>query len=217
MNAAKKALDNSKGLFPQLNHQKRVIAHSLKKQKVTNESRTGKEEDEELNDSLSRDSKLPKQYRMRERSISEISSSSLQSEPEINSTKRKRKSKKKDVKSPREKEPKQRSSDSINLLYESKSKEDWWETEKGRLARLNDDELSSISEFGDFDDFDRAENDILDSDEDISFSEVSSIRPLSRNYDLPKELKDVTFENSVKPFKVDGGEDVSDLESGELS
>ncbi|XP_058122690.1 ribonuclease 3 [Anopheles ziemanni] len=34
MNAAKQALENSKDLFPQLDHQKRVIAQSLKRQKV---------------------------------------------------------------------------------------------------------------------------------------------------------------------------------------
>uniref|UniRef100_A0AAG5DGQ9 Ribonuclease 3 n=1 Tax=Anopheles atroparvus TaxID=41427 RepID=A0AAG5DGQ9_ANOAO len=38
MNAAKQALENSKDLFPQLDHQKRVIAQSLKRQKVPRSS-----------------------------------------------------------------------------------------------------------------------------------------------------------------------------------
>ncbi|EDS39403.1 ribonuclease iii [Culex quinquefasciatus] len=48
INAAKQALENSKDLFPQLDHQKRVIAQSLKRQKV----RTGDRFDHERRDSL---------------------------------------------------------------------------------------------------------------------------------------------------------------------
>lgn len=70
MNAAKKALENSRDLFPQLDHQKRVIAKSIKKQ-------TGKELNIEMENflktnvknvsqSLEDESHLPKQYRLRE-------------------------------------------------------------------------------------------------------------------------------------------------------
>lgn len=86
MNAAKKALENSKNLFPQLDHQKRVIANSLKRQKVkrkprdnesnndpvSSEERTAKDSDNE--------SRLPKQYQKRANIISDasdISSSSF--------------------------------------------------------------------------------------------------------------------------------------------
>lgn len=86
MNAAKKALENSKNLFPQLDHQKRVIANSLKRQKVkrkprdlenSNESISGEETANKLSDGESR---LPKQYQKRINIISDasdISSSSL--------------------------------------------------------------------------------------------------------------------------------------------
>lgn len=86
MNAAKKALENSKNLFPQLDHQKRVIAKSLKRQKVKKKPR----ELENSNGSISGDdqeakssdgeSRLPKQYQKRINIISDasdISSSSL--------------------------------------------------------------------------------------------------------------------------------------------
>lgn len=86
MNAAKKALENSKNLFPQLDHQKRVIANSLKRQKVkrkprdnesnndpvSSEERTAKDSDNET--------RLPKQYQKRANIISDasdISSSSF--------------------------------------------------------------------------------------------------------------------------------------------
>uniref|UniRef100_A0A182NUA6 Ribonuclease 3 n=1 Tax=Anopheles dirus TaxID=7168 RepID=A0A182NUA6_9DIPT len=41
MNAAKQALENSKDLFPQLDHQRRVIAQSLKRQKVPRSAGVG--------------------------------------------------------------------------------------------------------------------------------------------------------------------------------
>lgn len=86
MNAAKKALENSKNLFPQLDHQKRVIANSLKRQKVKrkprdvenpHESISGEDQQGKTSDSESR---LPKQYQNRTNIISDasdISSSSL--------------------------------------------------------------------------------------------------------------------------------------------
>ena len=85
MNAAKKALENSKNLFPQLDHQKRVIANSLKRQKVkrkprehSNESISG---DDQVNKVSDGESRLPKQYQKRMNIISDasdISSSSLE-------------------------------------------------------------------------------------------------------------------------------------------
>lgn len=75
MNAAKQALENSRALFPQLDHQKRVIAKSIKKQ-------TGSEMDTDADKQnqddqakakkpryaafLEDESHLPKQYRMHE-------------------------------------------------------------------------------------------------------------------------------------------------------
>lgn len=69
MEAAKKALENSSELFPQLDYQKRVMAHSMKRQK-------GKPFDSDRNRGQQRsmrkngddDSNLPKQYRVKEKS-----------------------------------------------------------------------------------------------------------------------------------------------------
>lgn len=93
MNAAKKALENSKNLFPQLDHQKRVIAKSLKRQKVkrkprenSNESISGDELSSKLSDGESR---LPKQYQKRINIISDasdISSSSLDDSDDENNS-----------------------------------------------------------------------------------------------------------------------------------
>jgi ribonuclease-3 len=83
MNAAKKALENSKNLFPQLDHQKRVIANSLKRQKVKRR-RSGDESDDDRKDENLKDnsaeSRLPRQYQKRMNIVSDasdISSSSL--------------------------------------------------------------------------------------------------------------------------------------------
>ena len=180
MNAAKKALENSKDLFPQLNHQKRVIAHSLKKQKVTNDSHTGKDE-EEKDYSRSRDAKLPKQYQMRDRSISEISSSSFESDNK-SSGKRKRKPKKKETKPPRKEEPQRSGS--------------------GKSFERIEDEFSSLSDAI----FEEFEDDV---------SKIGNMSP--GNVLSTMSTENASFENSVEMFKVHGGEDVSDLESGELS
>lgn len=81
MEAAKKALENSFELFPQLDYQKRVMAHSIKRQK-------GKDGDNDRNSSRSEerltfrgnfaddDSNLPKQYRTRGKRSQDNSSSS---------------------------------------------------------------------------------------------------------------------------------------------
>lgn len=88
MNAAKKALENSKNLFPQLDHQKRVIANSLKRQKVKRKPRENSNEsvsDEEVVRKVCDESRLPKQYQKRVNIISDasdISSSSLEDSDE---------------------------------------------------------------------------------------------------------------------------------------
>lgn len=87
MNAAKKALENSKNLFPQLDHQKRVIANSLKRQKVTkpkendsNENSMDSSFENKKNKSTDLEARVPKQYQKRINIVSDasdISSSSL--------------------------------------------------------------------------------------------------------------------------------------------
>ena len=85
MNAAKKALENSKNLFPQLDHQRRVIEKSLKHQKVKNinnanslDDITDSDMDSKSHKLSDNESKLPTQYQARRGSnlsdISEISS-----------------------------------------------------------------------------------------------------------------------------------------------
>ncbi|XP_068144101.1 LOW QUALITY PROTEIN: ribonuclease 3 [Drosophila tropicalis] len=75
MNAAKQALENSRDLFPQLDHQKRVIAKSIKKQTGSEMDQDGSVADKQLDDKAKRpkysapleaESHLPKQYRMHE-------------------------------------------------------------------------------------------------------------------------------------------------------
>ncbi|CAD7014711.1 ribonuclease 3 [Ceratitis capitata] len=71
MNAAKQALDNSRDLFPQLDHQKRVIAKSIKKQKGSElradfEEMFSDQKKPKTINSMEDESHLPKQYRIRE-------------------------------------------------------------------------------------------------------------------------------------------------------
>ncbi|KAH8254960.1 hypothetical protein KR038_012055 [Drosophila bunnanda] len=73
MNAAKQALENSRDLFPQLDHQKRVIAKSIKKQTGNELENDGERQQQEekarrpkFAAPLQDESHLPKQYRMHE-------------------------------------------------------------------------------------------------------------------------------------------------------
>lgn len=76
MEAAKKALENSSELFPQLDYQKRVMAHSMKRQRgdqIENNQKRGRERTVPNADD---DSNLPKQYRAREKSKNKSSDES---------------------------------------------------------------------------------------------------------------------------------------------
>lgn len=68
MEAAKKALENSAELFPQLDYQKRVMAHSMKRQNANDYDADGKRsrtKNQSKDDSKKNDDQrhLPKQYR----------------------------------------------------------------------------------------------------------------------------------------------------------
>uniref|UniRef100_A0A1A9ZAW6 Ribonuclease 3 n=1 Tax=Glossina pallidipes TaxID=7398 RepID=A0A1A9ZAW6_GLOPL len=85
MNAAKQALENSRDLFPQLDHQKRVIAKSIKKQtggelclEVERSQKVKIRKCSNINP-MEDESHLPKQYRLRE----DISSDELPEDNEI--------------------------------------------------------------------------------------------------------------------------------------
>lgn len=100
MNAAKTALENARDLFPQLDHQKRVIAQSIKRQRgkdfrggsnrvqLAAQSENNKAQTETTDKKRSNkhfledDSNLPKQYRMREN----ISSDELNTDSDENET-----------------------------------------------------------------------------------------------------------------------------------
>ncbi|XP_016943313.2 ribonuclease 3 [Drosophila suzukii] len=89
MNAAKQALENSRDLFPQLDHQKRVIAKSIKKQtgnELDNDSDRQQQEEKVKRPKyaapLQDESHLPKQYRMHEN----ISSDELPEDDDFEST-----------------------------------------------------------------------------------------------------------------------------------
>ncbi|XP_063700833.1 ribonuclease 3 [Culicoides brevitarsis] len=103
MNAAKQALEDSKGLFPQLDHQKRVIARSMRKQKVPIENDT-KEDKKDHRDNSSNDesSKLPMQYRKRAQTSSDDSDKSEKSDASsVKSVKKRSKRKKRRIRSPK--------------------------------------------------------------------------------------------------------------------
>ncbi|XP_001843599.2 ribonuclease 3 [Culex quinquefasciatus] len=194
MNAAKQALENSKDLFPQLDHQKRVIAQSLKRQKV----RTGDRSDHERRDSSDSGTdsyrkrrrkvvpdspQLPKQYQVKSDSESD------DSERE----RRRRRGKKKEP-APKVTQPAvplveqyEALSDEADMGLEaiSESEEDFG---GGGGATVKKDLSSSLTS-------------LVSADEDESVEKVD---------------KPVTFANSVQMFKVEGSPFSSDLESGEI-
>lgn len=149
MNAAKSALDNSRDLFPQLDHQKRVILKSIKKQRgrdyvgdngdgndwANSPSYTQDNEDDESN--------LPKQYRSKQ----DISSDELATDTDnYDETKAKKKLKKR-----KKKKRKRKISEISEISLQSVN-----HTELGTLAENRRKSLSSISDV-DFDN-DRGRN-----------------------------------------------------------
>lgn len=81
MEAAKKALENSSELFPQLDYQKRVMAHSMKRQKGKpfdgdRKRNRAIEQSNALRKQEEEDSNLPKQYRVWQKSKGKASNKS---------------------------------------------------------------------------------------------------------------------------------------------
>ncbi|XP_055859421.1 ribonuclease 3 [Episyrphus balteatus] len=158
MNAAKQALENSRELFPQLDHQKRVIAKSIKQQ-------TG-DINSDLEDSLKQPAKkffaddmdeshLPKQYRLRE----DISSDELPDDDAPNSDSdtvmksKKKKKKSHTSKSPKKKHKKKRKrSRKTSSCSEGSVKEDCSlknkqsNSPKKKPSPFVDDSLSPLSD-----------------------------------------------------------------------
>ncbi|XP_055541222.1 ribonuclease 3 [Wyeomyia smithii] len=225
MNAAKQALENSKDLFPQLDHQKRVIAQSLKRQRVRRSSLDERSEDQldrrggassesSYNNERSSESQRKKRIRAtdspqlpRQYQVPGGSDSDSHDERE----KRKRRPKKPKASSrsvektsekhnqPKPKSPAQKPLDSLVDQYESLSDE-------------VDLQLEAISESEE--DFDKTAAATVE--EDLNTSIVKDTACKSEEREMPKTQQD-TFANSVLMFKVDGTDDVSsDLESGEI-
>lgn len=85
MEAAKKALENSAELFPQLDYQKRVMAHSMKRQKgkyFDGDRKLGRADGSRK--PADDDSNLPKQYRFRYKSKKDYSSDEVALNSESN-------------------------------------------------------------------------------------------------------------------------------------
>ncbi len=119
MNAAKKALENSRDLFPQLDHQKRVILKSIKKQRgrdyQVGDSGDGNDRSNSpsYKQTMDDESNLPKQYRSKQ----DISSDELQTDSDDYDDK---KSKKK-LKKRKKKKRKRKSSEVSEISLQSVS------------------------------------------------------------------------------------------------
>ncbi|XP_058814865.1 ribonuclease 3 isoform X2 [Topomyia yanbarensis] len=223
MNAAKQALENSKDLFPQLDHQKRVIAQSLKRQKVRRSSADDRSEDQERREEVTSDSsgnddyqrrkrkriaespRLPKQYQMQD-SESDIGGNDQRD--------KKRRRLKKANKNTRLAEKEQEHS----VVTKPQKSE--------QIPVSLVDQYDSLS-----DEVDLQLEAISESDEEFEESQTveaefntSMVSDVSKDDEEQIEDKIVvlkttksTFANSVQMFKVEGTDDVSsDLESGEI-
>lgn len=193
MNAAKQALENSKGLFPQLDHQKRVIARSMRKQKGIpndsgNEFEGGNFNDFENLSSDDEDSRLPMQYRRR------ASSDSSEQKDDDRSRKRSRSASTKPspsttttrpTKSSKKKRKRKRRTNSCT----SQTPSSVCQSEK-LTPKLVEDYFSALSD-----------------------DDTCNIESLDNDQENTKNM----FETSVEPFKIEGTECLSsDVESGEI-
>lgn len=217
MNAAKKALENSKDLFPQLDHQKRVIAQSLKRQRVRRGSMDDRSDDQDRHDGGSSDSsynnekssdsyrkkrkkvpdtpQLPKQYQVKESDSDSDASNERDKKKRSKRPPRKSRSAERSVANKCEKVVS--SAFSLVEQYESLSEED-------------DLQLEAISE--------------SDEDFDAKPSLKEGVGKVLANIKVEDavesnaiKVEKETFASSVQIFKIEGTDDVSsDLESGEI-
>ncbi|XP_055917610.1 ribonuclease 3 [Eupeodes corollae] len=228
MNAAKQALENSRELFPQLDHQKRVIAKSIKRQ-------TG-DVNSDLEDTFKQppkkfftddldESHLPKQYRLRE----DISSDELpddedderNAESDVSS---KPKKKKKKSHSPKKKHKKKRKRSSTKRTTSSCSdgsgKEDKSKAKKSRQAKpaAIDDSLSPLSE-DDLGDHIALDPEPPTSANIIEITDAVKIADPERDQTATNDLNEKNPQQ--KPFStladVEDVSSSSEIESGEIS
>lgn len=218
MNAAKKALENSKDLFPQLDHQKRVIAQSLKRQRVRRGSMDDRSDDPDRLDGGSSGSsspsdslrkrrrrvpetpQLPKQYQMKD-SDSDMSADEREKKKRSRRPRKKSRSVEKIPDRP-----------VINTHDKSKSKAISLVEQYESLSDEVDLQLEAISESDE--DFDVKSNLKQENKSGVLLSGTNSSENVAENIAIKVEKE--TFASSVQMFKVEGTDDVSsDLESGE--
>lgn len=202
MNAAKTALENSRDLFPQLDHQKRVILKSIKKQRGrdyqvgdagdSNDQSNSPNGAQDMDDD---ESNLPKQYRTKQ----DISSDDLVTESDNNDSviiESKKKSKKR-----KKKKRNRKLSEVSEISLQSVSNAEL-ETPRKDIRKS----LSSISDI----DFD---NDRNRNEEQKDYSHPNTSHKQSPKRSARSITEDISPEESI----VDISPEQSAAESGEIS
>ncbi|XP_065072658.1 ribonuclease 3 [Ochlerotatus camptorhynchus] len=224
MNAAKKALENSKDLFPQLDHQKRVIAQSLKRQRVRRASMDDRSEDQDRRDGASseeiyKNGKSTDSYRKRRKKVPDTPQLPKQYQvKDSDSDSDDADDREKKKKRPKRQRKRSHSTDKVAPSPATNHKE-----------KVESKTVSLVVQYDSLsDEVDLQLEAISESDEDFGvksepkqdhYNSIAS--DVSKNDDAAasgaiNEEKG-TFANSVQIFKIEGTDDVSsDLESGEI-
>lgn len=192
MNAAKQALENSKGLFPQLDHQKRVIARSMRKQKVPVGGHDYKDRKNNRKDNSSdyESNKLPIQYRKR------VNTSSGDSDKNSDYSGARAKSKSSNIRNKRKRKRTISTSSSKIRVTPPNAPSN---SKKIDYSSLSDNSLPSV-----------------DDDENLPWIKKSEIKQMEKDL---CELDDGSsnYATQVLFAKIEGTEDLSsDVESGEI-
>lgn len=213
MNAAKAALDNSRDLFPQLDHQKRVILKSIKKQRGRdyNVGENGDGTEHSNSPSITFDidddeSNLPKQYRSRQ----DISSDELATdteptestevvEPDDTKTKRKTKKRKK-------KKRKRKISEVSETSLQSVELETSYEYRRKSLSSISDTDFDDRGRFDEYTNFTHDDTSQNQSDTQNKHIVAGYISPEHSAVEHISFVEDVSAEESAES-----------AESGEIS
>lgn len=244
MHAAKQALENSRELFPQLDHQKRVIVQSIKRQKGNaNDTMTNnllKEAEQNLQAAKAMrkfvndldESHLPKQYRMREDiSSDELSFDSDDTTDGNQNSITSQQQKSSLIKGNRRKNKKKRNRNRgrENRYHKNQSKDSLISE---NIDDADDDEINesitsiynNLSSLSDSDHDDVIFLDDLNKEKETSFidnvnTHVKKETVLTEATNKPSSSSSIgpSFERDVSCFKIEGTEDLSsDVESGEI-
>lgn len=199
MNAAKQALENSKGLFPQLDHQKRVIARSMRKQKVpleNEQTRRDKKYDQNDNSSDDESNKLPMQYRKRPQTSDSDES---------------------DHKNDSDHSSKPSSSLKLTSSAKKRNKRKRKRTVSSSSAKIRVTPPNAPTSSHKLEYYSSLSDDSLVSpDDDDPWIKKSEIRQMEMNLCALDDISS-NISRQVSPMKVEGTEDLSsDVESGEI-